>query len=225
MPLASFCQEVELYIDRLQLGNLLHATPDQIGSFGGEAYGTKGTPYVFKELKKGDIYFSNKTRVINHMINYDCYNDRLIIKRGEEYYMMDARQIDYVEFQYLPDTSILLRKVFLEDKKKFTLLEILYEEESILYKHHFKTFQAADYTRAYSSENRYDEYKDEHAWYIVTGDEKIIRLRPKKKSILQIMEPAAMEIEAYLKKKKPDLKSDADLIRIVELYDKLIKSR
>jgi hypothetical protein len=219
LPLSSFCQETGIYIDNINLGELLHATPEQLNSMNGEAYGTLGTPYVFTEFKKGNIYFSNKTRVKNYLINYDCYNNRLIFKNGNEHYIIEARQIDYVEFQHLPDSTVLFRQVFLKDKKKIILMKLLYEGESKLYKYYSKAFYEADYTGAYSRENRYDEYKDEYGWYIDTGSEGIRRLKPKKNSILKIMEPASAEIEQYLKKGKPDLKSDEELIRLVEYYD------
>ena len=221
LPLSSFGQGAGGHIDHtINIGEMLRATPEQINSMNGGAYGTQGTPYVFTEFKKGNIHFSNMTRVSNYMMNYDCFNNQLIFKEGNEYYVIEPIKINYIEFQHLPDSTILFRQVFLEDKKKIILMEILYEGESTLYKYHSKAFYKADYTGAYSRDIRYDEYEDEYTWYIDTGSEGIRRLRPKKKTVLKIMEPASAEIEQYLKKEKPDLKSDEELIRLVEYHDK-----
>ena len=103
----------------------------------------------------------------------------------------------------------------------FVLMKILYSGQSALYRYDFKTFREADYTGAYSQDNRYDEYIDESQWYIETGGEEIQRLKPRKKSILKVFEPFSKQIEKYLKQEKPDLKSDQDLILLVEYYDNL----
>ncbi len=42
-----------------------------------DAYGTTGTPYVFKEFRQGNIYYANQQRVAGITLNYDCHNNRL----------------------------------------------------------------------------------------------------------------------------------------------------
>jgi hypothetical protein len=220
-PLAVFSQNTGEYTDIVDLSDILDGSRHLTRNLRGEAYGTKGSPNVFSDFLKGDIYFSNRTVARNAMINYDCYNDRVLIRRGENEYLLDNRKIDRLVFNTGQDTTALFRQVFLEDKKKTVFMRLLYQNKSSLYKHHYKTFLEADYTGPYSADRRYDEYSDEHAWYIEPAGREPRKLRPKKKALIQIMESHGREIEEFIKREKPDLKSDRDLIRLVEYYDSL----
>lgn len=203
------------------LGEFLRATPEQQREWRGDSYGTIGTPYVYQEFKKGNIYFTDMTAILDAPINYDCYNNQMLINHGETNYILNNYLIDFIEFKIREDSTVRFRQVFLVDKKKTVFMKVLYSKESTLYKYFYKSFQKADYTGAYSQDRRYDEYIDNHAWYIQLNGEEIQSLKPKKKAILQVLEPEKEEIEKFLKKEKPDLKSDQDLVRLVELYDEL----
>lgn len=221
IPAGLLSQDLNSYTRISDLGEYIRATPQQRAMMGGEAYGTVGTPNVYKKFQKGDVYFSDKTVIRNRMINYDCYHDRVLLNSGELDYVIQARHIDYLLFHVREDTTDLFKQVFLLDKKKTVFMKVLYSGESTLYKYYYKTFQEADYTGPYSQDRRYDEYRDEHDWYIRLPGEEIQKLRPKRKAILQIMNAESDKIESYLKGNKPDLKSDANLIRLVKYFDSL----
>ena len=222
VPFTGFCQEVKQYSDRVYLGDMMRANPEQLKNLEGRSYGTEGTPYVLKDFTKGDIFFSDKTAARNKLINYDCYNNRVLFKQDEVNYIVDSRKIDYIKFYPTGHSTVLFKKVFLMEQRKIVLMKILYHKESTLYRYYYKTFREADYTGAYSQDKRYDEFIDEHQWYIEPGGAEIRRLRPKKKSILEAFKAYRNDIEQYLKNEKPDLKSDRDLIRLVEYYDNLL---
>jgi hypothetical protein len=46
-------------------------------------------------------------------------------------------------------------------------------------------------------------------------------LKPKKKSALEIMEDKSDDLEKYIKKEKPDLKTDDGLVQLIRFYDSL----
>lgn len=220
-PVWAVSQDESHYFRITDLGEFMRATPEELREMRGESYGTLGTPYVFPEFMNGDIYFSDKTVIRNASLNYDCYNNQVLIKRGEEYFMLNNHLIEFIEFRVREDSTVLFKPVFLLEKKQTLFLKVLYAQQSTLYKHYYKDFQKADYTGAYSQDRRYDEYIDNHAWYIQLNGGEIQQLKPRKKEILQIMEPEKEAIEKFLKKEKPDLKSDQDLVRLVKLYDEL----
>jgi len=124
------------------------------------AYGIIGTPYVFEDFKLGNIFYSNKLRVDGKLLNYDCYNDRWEYSAGNSIYLLNSSQIDYFEIFPGQDRIILFKQVFVEKLKKQVSLQVLYNENSILYKRHFREFREADYGGAYSQDRRYDEYHD-----------------------------------------------------------------
>jgi hypothetical protein len=186
-----------------------------------EPYGTKGSPYVFKDFRKGDIYFANKMRVNGKMLNYDCYNNRWEYSDGNSIYLLHSNQIDYFEILDGPDGSMLFKQVYVEKLKKKLFLQVLYNENSLLYKRHFREFREADYGGAYSEDRRYDEFHDRHSYYLEADDGELQVLKPKKNSLLDLMEDKRTELEKYIKKEKPDLKTDDGLVQLIRFYDSL----
>lgn len=211
------------YADAVNLSDILRASPSELHKMTGEAYGTIGTPNVFEEFRSGHIYFSNKSLAKNLPINYDCFNDRVLLSKGEVDYILDKRMIDYLEFPEEEGKSIVFKQVFAMDLKKPVFMKLLYSGESKLYKHIYKSFQEADYTGPYSQDKRYDEYINNYAWYIELPGSDLQRFRPKKKSILQLMDSHSTEIEKFLKKEKPDLKTEEGITKLVEYYDGTLK--
>ena len=186
-----------------------------------EAYGTIGTPYVFKDFRKGNVYYANQQRVSNILLNYDGHNDQLQYMTGGSIYLLNSDQIDYFEVDPGLDSSKLFRQVFIEKLKKRVFLQVLYNDSSILYKRHYKDFKEADYGGAYSQDRRYDEYHDRHDYYVKMAGSDLQQLRPRKKSILEVFSDKRDGLEKFLKKEKPDLKTDDGLVRLIRFCDGL----
>ncbi len=185
------------------------------------AYGTIGSPYVFTDFQKGNIYYANRLRVNGTLLNYDCYNDQLEYAAGESVYLLNSSQIDYFEIFPGKDRTMLFKQVLVPTLKKRVFLEVLYDGHSILYKRYYKEFKEADYGGAYSQDRRYDEYHDRHSYYIRTDDNELQMLKPNKKSLLKILEDKGSELEKYLKQAKPDLKTEDGLIQLIRFHDSL----
>jgi hypothetical protein len=201
--------------------NIMNPAPQLLRTKSAIAYGTTGTPYVFEDFKQGNIFYTNKMRVDGKLLNYDCYNNRWEFSAGNSIYLLNSSQIDYFEIFPGQDRIILFKQVFVEKLKKQVSLQVLYNENSILYKRHFREFREADYGGAYSQDRRYDEYHDRESYYLKTGDNELQVLRSSKKSALEIMEDQREEVEKYIKKEKPNLKTEAGLVQLIRFYDSL----
>ncbi len=201
--------------------NIMNPSPDLLRTKSADAYGTTGTPYVFEDFKQGNIFYANKMRIDGKLLNYDCYNDRWEYSSGNSIYLLNSSQIDYFEIFSGQDTIMLFKQVFVEKLKKQVSLQVLYNENSILYKRHFREFREADYGGAYSQDRRYDEYHDRESYYLKTGDNEPQVLKSNKKSALEIMQGQREEVEKYIKKEKPNLKTEAGLVQLIRFYDSL----
>ncbi len=201
--------------------NIMNPAPQLLRTKSAIAYGTTGTPYVFEDFKQGNIFYTNKMRVDGKLLNYDCYNDRWEFSAGNSIYLLNSSQIDYFEIFPGQDRIILFKQVFVEKLKKQVSLQVLYNENSILYKRYYKEFREADYGGAYSQDRRYNEYHDRESYYLKTGDNELQVLRSSKKSALEIMEDQREEVEKYIKKEKPNLKTEAGLVQLIRFYDSL----
>ena len=182
---------------------------------------TIGNPYVFEDFLNGYIYFSDKTRSTERMINYNCYDNEVLYLDGENMYLLDVALIDSLEFRMDENTSLIFRKVELDGNGRPVFLNILYDGESALYKRYYKEFRESDAGKAYGGGQRYDEYIDRSDYYISLGGEDIQPLSPRKNAVLKMMGASAEEMESFLKNEKINLKSDDDLVRMMGYYDSL----
>jgi hypothetical protein len=201
--------------------DIMNPSPHLLRTKSANAYGIIGTPYVFEDFKLGNIYYSNKLRIDGKLLNYDCYNDRWEYSAGNSVYLLNSSKIDYFEIFPGQDRTMLFKQVFVVKLKKLVFLQVLHNENSILYKRYFKEFKEADFGGAYSQDRRYDEYHDRHSYYLKTADNELQLLKPRKKSALEIMKDKSDELEKYFKKEKPDLKTDDGLIQLIRFYDSL----
>jgi hypothetical protein len=186
-----------------------------------DAYGTQGTPFVFQEFTQGNVYYANQQRVTGILLNYDCHNNRMEYIAGGSVYLLNSSQVNYVEFLSAQGTTMLFEQVFVGNLKKRIFMEVLYNEKSILYKRYYKEFREADYGGAYSQDRRYDEYHDRQSYYIKTADDEPHMVKPNKKSVIEILKNKRGELEHFIKKEKPDMKTDAGLVRLISYYDRL----
>ena len=201
--------------------DIMNPAPQLLRTKSATAYGITGTPYVFEDFKQGNIFYTNKLRVDGKLLNYDCYNDRWEYSAGNSIYLLNSSQIDYFEIFPGQDRTMLFKQVFVEKLKKQVFLQVLYNENSILYKRHFREFREADYGGAYSQDRRYDEYHDRESYYLKTDDNELHLLKSNKKSALEIMEDQCEELEKYIKKEKPNLKTEAGMVQLIRFYDSL----
>lgn len=201
--------------------NIMNPAPQLLRTKSAIAYGISGTPYVYDDFIKGNIFYANRLRVNGKLLNYDCYNDRWEYSAGNSVYLLNSRQIDYFEIFPGQDMTVLFKQVFIEKLKKQVFLQILYNDNSTLYKRYFKEFREADYGGAYSQDRRYDEYHDRQSYYLKTADNDLQMLKPKKNSVLEIMEDKREELEKYIKKENPDLKTEVGLVQLIRFYDSL----
>jgi hypothetical protein len=185
------------------------------------AYGTKGSPYVFQDFKKGNVYYSNLQRISGISLNYDCHGNRLEYLSDGSVYLLNTAQVDFFEVDPGEDSSRLFQQVFVEHLKKRIFLQVLYNDSTILYKRYYKDFKEADYGGAYSQDRRYDEYQDRYSYYVKRTDTALQQLRPRKKSILEVLADRSEEIENFIKQEKTDLRTDDGLVRLIRFYDGL----
>jgi hypothetical protein len=220
IPLIAGGQDLSGYTQTIRAQEMLAADNNLLRNITATAYGTKGSPNVFEDFTSGTIYFSNKTMVSAKLINYDCHKNEVLHSDGSEVFILNPKDIDFLEFQ-VQDKSMIFKHVFIKDLKQSLFAEVLYQGRSILYKRHYREFHEADYGDAYSSDRRYDEYRNRHDYYISVENRDPVPLKPRKKDLLKLMQDHSGEIEAYLKAEKIKLKSDGDLVRVVQYWDSL----
>jgi len=209
-------REKASYIDQVQLGRNMLITYN-LGHTE-----LKGTPFLFEDFRKGDVYFSNKKMVRDLMINYNCFTGELLYNSEDITYIVNKLDIDYFTLTGdQPDEILLFKQVFIPDEKKRDFLQILYDEKTILFKRHLKEFKETEIKSPYHNNQEYDEYVDKKEYLVSTKDGKIVPLKPRKNSIMKTFPDQATVLEEFIKNEKINLKNETDLIRLIEYYDSL----
>ena len=182
----------------------------------------RGTPLLFEKFHTGNFYFNNKTCMTGKMINYNCFTDDVLFSDGKNTYTVNSQDIDYFTIIGNKEDAILLfKQVFLLSEKKRIFMQVLYQQESFLFKRYRKEFLEADYDQPYSQNRQFDEYNDYYEYYIMPKGKEPVLLRQRKSSIAEIFNDKSDLMEDYIKKEKINLKSEADLIRTVKYCDSL----
>ncbi|MBC8154673.1 MAG: hypothetical protein H7Z72_17385 [Bacteroidetes bacterium] len=89
-----------------------------------------------------------------------------------------------------------------------------------LLRHHFVYVKRANYNAALNVGSRDDELEKQAEWYVARG-RRVEKLPSGRKALIGLMGDKAPEIEAYMKAKKPDLKSKDDLKAAFRYYNSL----
>ena len=182
---------------------------------------TIGSPLVFEDFVPCVVYFTDNRKTGTEKVNYNCHANTVLYTDGSDVFHIESKLIDRLEFQPSENTVCVFRQVFLNDQKKNLFLQTLYEGCGILYKRHYRKFVEADYGGAFSAEKYYDEYKELQDYYISLNENNAVPLKLTKKNLLNIMQPHAREIQAFLKTEKINLKSETDLVKVCQYYDSL----
>ena len=182
----------------------------------------KGTPLLFEKFHTGNFYFNNKTCMTGKMVNYNCYTDDVLFFDGKNTYTVNSQDIDYFTITGNKEDIILLfKQVFLLSEKRRIFMQILYQQESILFKRYRKEFLKADLDQPYGQNRQFDEYNDYYEYYIMQNGQEPVLLRQRKSSVAEIFNDKSDLMEDYIKKEKIDLKNEGDLIKLVEYYNNL----
>ncbi len=86
-----------------------------------------------------------------------------------------------------------------------------------LLRHHHITVKKGSYNPALNVGSKDDELIKKATWYVVK-DKKAEKFTAGKKALLELMADKQPQIEAFLKEKKPDLKSDSGLASVFAYY-------
>jgi hypothetical protein len=188
--------------------------------------GIKGTPYLFNEWKKGNIYLMDNTYINDVSIKYNIYTDDILYlnsKSGDSL-IIDRSLIN--SFEITGDNSnnlLLFKEISLRPykKDKSTFVKVLYDGKSKFIVKYTKTFIKADYKGAYSAGRKYDEYIDDQQYYIMKDDNTPAKIKLNKKSVTKVLSDKDDKIKSYLNEHKLALDNEDDVERLLQYYDSI----
>ncbi|MCD4711204.1 MAG: hypothetical protein K8R52_10180 [Bacteroidales bacterium] len=185
--------------------------------------GVKGTPFIFKDYQRAILFAPNTPPIEVDYLNFDRYSRELCYKSSatENALQLNKYLVDSF-YVFNPKDTLRFLRLPLESSSDYVFMECLYGGKDKLYLDHGKSFNSSDYVNPYSSDRRYDEFKEMPAFYLQfeqKGD--LFKVKKNKKQFASLFGPYSEQISAYIKTQKTSLKSRADLISLMQFYDRI----
>ncbi|MFD2513183.1 hypothetical protein ACFSRY_04850 [Pontibacter locisalis] len=183
----------------------------------------KGSPYLYETWMKGAVTVAKGTRYEGVELMYDQVSDELVFKseKGEAKIFVDP--VKEFSFKIEKDGELVKEQVFrngfapIDGAKPYTFYEVLVDGQTKLLKRTSKSiFEEA----TYSSATKVKSFQSSNYYYLVQ-DNKLVKVKSDKKSILNALSDKGTELEAFIKSNRLDLKKDADLARLVAYYNSI----
>lgn len=188
--------------------------------------GLRGTPYFLPEWNKGQIEMVAGQHYKEAQLKFDAYRQHLVMLRpwaGNDSIIVNANMVKSFEFKsdngqiytfrHLPgvktDDEALKEGYFL----------VLYQGKSSLLKRVVKSFRKADYKNPYANGNRYDEFKDIIAYYILKPDNTLEKVKLTDKAIIEVLGAHEDDLKNFAKQEKLSGKTETDAVRLIQKYD------
>jgi len=183
---------------------------------------TKGSPFLYNEYRKGDIYFSNQSKALNQSIKFNCYTEQLLHSHEGKEYFFSPDQLDIFIIRSETDTLVQsFKNIFVKSRSKRMFFEVLYEGSVHLLKRHEKEYFEADYLRPYSTNRQYHEYLDKNKYFIRTAEGDIIKFRPGNRQVIRLLKDRSEELQNYIRSNELEAANERDLIEMVRYYNSL----
>lgn len=179
-----------------------------------------GSPFFNPEWTSGNLLLSNKRNYVGVLVKINLQTDRVHYQYQEtkaervagegivhEIEIKDPTQLDTIRFrcQYPPvdkhDTKTFYQ-VLVDGK-----IQLLKQIKKIFIEE--KAFNSATVTRRFDTDKSYYSFKDE----------KMVRLKRTKQSVLEALADQKEAVEKFISNNKLSIKSDQDLVKIFSFYN------
>lgn len=194
-----------------------------VKTFDNRYEGVKGTPYVFKEFRQGEIFLKSKNKVTVKELNYNCVENEIafIDPATKVTRLMNRFRVDL--FMIHDGTEMItFIPVKLKADAETIFAQILYNKGSMVYKVYQKEFVKANYEGGYSADRKYDEFVDKYSlFFMKQGDHILYKARKSKKQVIAAFPGKESEISSFIKSNKLDLKKEESIVKLLEYYDSL----
>ncbi len=208
-------------------GNLNRASTMMMRGFDNRAKNFRGTPYFFDEWYLTEIHLKDGYKFEHIFAKLDIFKEQeLMVLRKEkgDSILVDDATIAYFIMQN-PDTGTkhAFKRYTVGSSKGERFCEVLHEGKYTAIAFQTKSIIPADVGNSQSSGRDYDKFVSNTEFFIVTPENKVVRIKKSKKGLLQILNQHEKEFEAYLAKNKLDFDKKEALAEAVAFYNSLLE--
>lgn len=179
----------------------------------------KGSPFLFNNWILGDVKLENGATHANVPLKYNIVDDILYFRAPKDSSLLEF-VIPVIRFKFNEAFGgALFSKGFpaIENFTNQSYYQVLYDGKVKLLKKQIKTILE---NKPYNSATTEKSFLESNLYFALKGGE-MQKLRPAKKSLLQLFTDKEAQVEDFIKKEKIDFKSDEDLAKVFKYYDSL----
>lgn len=185
--------------------------------------GVRGNPFLSEDWQKGTIKLASKDDFGQEVLLMLNLFEQVLYFRLTNGFASSLPSSTLHAFRiYTSPEQFDLFRVYPEaviegtNNPKLKFYEVLFEGPFVLLKQHAKTFRAADYKAAYSTNQRYDEFADQSSLWLQEKGKDFVKIKLKRKAIEQALPEYADLIREVMKSEKISLNQEEDLVRLLE---------
>jgi hypothetical protein len=175
----------------------------------------QGTPYLMDEWVTGSAKFNNGNVFEGLKLKYDQVEDVLMFqdKAGNEQLFVDP------VLEFVIDKRVFRRGYKpIDGASPMAFYEVLSDGKTQLLK---RTTKKVNEDVSYSSATKVKSIVETNVYYISKSENQLIKVKKDRKSILNVLGDKSAELEAYFKANRPDLKLDAEMVKLMDYYNSI----
>lgn len=179
----------------------------------------KGSPYLMDDWATGIVKLENGSTYKDIPLKYDQISGDLLFKDKSGRTLAFADPVEEFKFTDNQKGDMLLRSGFkpVDANTNQSFYLVLYDGGTVLLKDLKKNMVQH---RAYNSATTVKSIVETPAYYLVLNGE-LVKFKKDKKSIISVLNSAAIQLEKYMKDNDLNLKEDKDLAKLISYYDSI----
>jgi hypothetical protein len=215
--------------DRINFSNFNIPNTTTLFGIKGPSGKVLGDPYIDTVWQAGNVKFYGRLNaktdsIAGVPVRIDLLANEVEIRAGaKDIRATKAATVRYVDVNNRSSTSsrfINVREYRGEADALSGFFEQIVVGKFDLLHHPTVYIRRSNYNPAMNVGTKDDEIMKKADWYLAYN-KRAVKFSPSKKALLDLMADRKEQIEAYLKSKKPDLKSQSDLAALVVYYNSL----
>lgn len=189
--------------------------------------GVKGTPFLYEDWAEGYVVFIGREdeKQKTFKLNINMMDNQLFVALYDGTVgPLPSKFVKEIFFNGPEETKehfIPMPRKQIEDlnTNESAYYQVIYQGDVLLLKHHRKSFKEADFKGAYSSDIRYDEYKDDNRYFLSLDGKTFNKVKLKSKDLEKALPDHTQEIKSISKKEKLNLSKEEDVKKLLSLLE------
>jgi hypothetical protein len=180
----------------------------------------QGTVNIFADYLPGAINMTSGKTFFFDRMNYDGYNDLLVVMRKQDEEVVTTMMINSFYMVFGLDT-IRFDRYVRPDKQMGFLQRVKTGQHVKLYKRRFRKLESPSYTGAYSSGKLNPELVDGQQ-FMIQFDKQMPKEISNRKTFARLFPEKEKELSSFMKENKSDFRKEEDMIPLVMYLDDLL---